>query len=79
MKSNPNYDKSNNVNFLDDLSVDEQHDLSYLLDRFIQWYENEYDEEEGECGLFGDSLKQLHEMADALQDRKCSKLSEKDM
>lgn len=79
MKNNANYDKSNNVNFLDNLSDDEQHDLSYLLDQFIQWYENEYDEEAGECGFFGDSLKQLHEMADVLQYRKCSKLSEQEM
>ena len=69
MNNRPNYDKSNNVNFLDNLSDDEQRDLSYLLDRFIQWYENEYDEEAEEYGFFNESLKQLYTMSDVLQYR----------
>lgn len=79
MNNRPNYDKSNNVNFLDNLSDDEQHDLSYLLDQFIQWYENEYDEEAEECGFFIESLKQLYTMADVLQYRKCAELSAREM
>lgn len=76
MNNRPNYDKSNNVNFLDNLSDDEQRDLSYLLDRFIQWYENEYDEEAEEYGFFNESLKQLlYTMSDVLQYRKCAELS----